>query len=518
MTIITEIRLFNFKRFRKFTLFPNKEINIIVGENEVGKSSILEAIDIVSNGNRRPIESIGIDKLFNVNSINDFNSGERTFQNLPEMRIELYLDGITDYKLEGNNNSKKSVSTGIKLVCAPNKDFINEINECLSQNNDYFPFEYYEINFTTFSGEHYTGYKKKLNSIFVDSSDMNSDYVTDDFVRKMYLQYTEVPYIKERAIHKSKYRMMQENFVNSELTGINNRVSNKSYKFKLKNYCSTGIENELTICENDVEIDSRGTGKQIFIKTDFVLENSDRNTDIFLMEEPENHLSHINLRKLIQKIIQFKHYQLFITTHNSLISTRLELKNIIILSSDINTEPLKLDHLNEDTVDFFIKAPPANILEFTLSKKVVLVEGPSEYILMEKFYKDMYGSLPEEDDIHIMDIRGLSFKRYLEIASRTNTKVAVLTDNDGDYQKNCIEKYSDYEKYTNIKIFYETNNLYNTFEKCIFESNKELCEVLFKNVDKMIKNKTDTALMLLEKEEKIVIPNYIKESLKWIKE
>ena len=43
---IVKIRLINYKRFRDFTIKPNERINILIGDNEVGKSSILNAIDL----------------------------------------------------------------------------------------------------------------------------------------------------------------------------------------------------------------------------------------------------------------------------------------------------------------------------------------------------------------------------------------------------------------------------------------------------------------------------------------
>lgn len=81
-----------------------------------------------------------------------------------------------------------------------------------------------------------------------------------------------------------------------------------------------GLESDLMIYEDEIEIDSKGTGKQIFIKTDFALERSGENVDVILVEEPENHLSPVNLRKLIQRVSETQSGQLFITTHNSLIS------------------------------------------------------------------------------------------------------------------------------------------------------------------------------------------------------
>lgn len=99
--IIKKIKLFNFKRFRKYTLIPNQKINILVGDNEVGKSSILEVIDLLANGNVRRIESIGIDKLLNIDAVNEFMGGDRTFEKLPILRVELYLEGEFDYTMNG---------------------------------------------------------------------------------------------------------------------------------------------------------------------------------------------------------------------------------------------------------------------------------------------------------------------------------------------------------------------------------------------------------------------------------
>ena len=98
---IVKIRLINFKRFRDFTIKPNERINILIGDNEVGKSSILNAIDLVASGNVRRIESIGIDNLLNIDSVKAFNAGDRIFEKLPILKIELYLSGDFDCSMNG---------------------------------------------------------------------------------------------------------------------------------------------------------------------------------------------------------------------------------------------------------------------------------------------------------------------------------------------------------------------------------------------------------------------------------
>ena len=58
VSIISKIRLINFKRFRDYTLTPNERMNILVGDNEVGKSTVLEAINMVASGNIKRIEKM----------------------------------------------------------------------------------------------------------------------------------------------------------------------------------------------------------------------------------------------------------------------------------------------------------------------------------------------------------------------------------------------------------------------------------------------------------------------------
>lgn len=518
--IIKKIKLFNFKRFRKYTLIPNQKINILVGDNEVGKSSILEAIDLLANGNVRRIESIGIDKLLNIDAVNEFMGGDRTFEKLPILRVELYLEGEFDYTMNGKNNSDRIVCDGIRLICEPNIDYYSEINEALQGETEYFPYDYYSIRFSTFADEGYSGYKKKIRSIFIDSENMNSDYATTDFVKRLYRQYTEED-AKERAVHKCKYRQFKNTFCLENLSSLNNRIpADKNYTFGLRVGSALNLENDLMIFEENVGIDSKGTGKQVFIKTDFALERSGTNIDVILIEEPENHLSYVNLRKLIQRIIETRSGQLFITTHNSLISTRLELQNLLIMHAKTVTQPLTLKELSQDTAKYFLKAPVANIIEYILAPKVILVEGPSEFMLFDRYYKIITGHELEKDNIHVMDIRGLSFKRYLEVSQILNSKVAVVTDNDGDVQKNCVDKYRDYEKNEKIKVCYEEDENLRTYEVVFYNSNKELCDCLFGDsaLEYMLKNKTEAAYKLLTEEKDVVVPRYIKEAIEWIRE
>lgn len=163
-------------------------------------------------------------------------------------------------------------------------------------------------------------------------------------------------------------------------------------------------------------------------------------------------------------------------------------------------------------------------MEFILSKRVVLVEGDAEFILMEAFYKQVCQSEPEADFVHVISIGGTSFKRYLELSNLLNIKTAVIRDNDHDYQLCCVDRYSDYVS-DNIRVFGDMDNARHTFEVCLYQDNQDICDQLFASErtklsvqDYMIKNKTDAAFELLDKKSiDVKVPNYIKQAIEWIR-
>lgn len=70
-----------------------------------------------------------------------------------------------------------------------------------------------------------------------------------------------------------------------------------------------------------------------------------------------------------------------------------------------------------------------------LAEKIILVEGPTDELIVQRAYLDMYGKLPAADGIDIIVVGSVAFKRYCDIAILLNKKVVIITDNDG-----CIKE------------------------------------------------------------------------------
>lgn len=521
MTTINKIKLLNFKRFESFEVEFEPDLNLLIGDNEAGKSSILTAIDLTIRGSRNKVEAIGLEHLFNTNVIKTFLSSSRKLTDLPELKVELFLSKQSNEVTEGRNNSDKKECDGIRLICKPNDDYSEYIKNILDDPNCLFPFEFYSIKFTTFSDIPYHSYNKLLKHISIDNSQGNSEYAMIEYIKDIY--NSTIENIIEKNKHHHEYRSHKENYKINSFKEINSRLDD-NYEFAIKSNSKSNLETDLTILDEGISIDNKGKGKQCIIKTALALSRSGKDLEIVLLEEPENHLSHGNMKKLIHMISESNDKQIFIATHSDLISTRLDLRKSILLNSGSNGR-VKLKDLPESTAKFFIKAPDNNILEFILSKKVILVEGDAEFILADSMFTTSTQAQLDKCGIHVISVDGTSFARYLDIANLLKIKTAIITDNDGKYQANCIDRYSKYRKENLIEVFADKDDNRKTFEICMYQDNKEICDDLFKGdrktltvLDYMLKNKAEAAYLLLEnKATQIKVPSYITEAFTWIK-
>lgn len=514
---IKRLKAFNFKKFKTLDISFKENLNLIIGENESGKSTILQAIDLLLSGSRNKIETIGLEHLINDEVIQDFFFN-KNINNLPELRIEIYFENIVDPEYYGINNTERTRDCGISLVCEPRDDLSEDISKILLQKGDNFPFEFYNISFYKFGGNPYLGFTRKFKHILIDHSSINNEYATHSYIKTLYASSIENT---EKHIHSNQYRTVKTEFKNTILKNINDKIPDKKYEFSIKNNSKNGLENDLTIVENNIDILHRGKGRQCFIKTEFALSKNENELNFILLEEPENHLSHLNMYNLIERINCSKNKQIFIATHSNLISSRLDLRNAIFVTSE-NDISAKLSNLKPDTAEFFIKAPNRNLLEFILSKKVILVEGDAEHILMDRFFESHFSKKAFQMGIHVIAIGGLSFKRYMEIANLLEIKTAVIRDNDKDYDSVIVKNYHDYSS-DYCQVFASKDNAMHTFEVCVKAVNNALCDRLFlpnlktrSVLEYMLAEKSESAYKLLTSSENIVIPDYIKEAFKWI--
>ena len=526
--MISRIILQNFKRYKRVDFICNSDINIFVGENGAGKSTLLYAIGLVLSGSHSLIERSSLANIFNQEAILEFMS-TKDIKQLPEVIIEIFFNEInteisSNFNLEGKHNSQNIKAFGLSLKITPNQDYITEMTSVLNDSNwTVFPFEFYRVEFLTFSGKSYSSYNKPYKFIhsIVNTSLIDTQQEIQKRIHEVYLDNISA---ENRAKVNHQYRINSLNFLHT--LRKDELLKENGSEFQLHfDESENSFRDSISAVKNGVDIKNLGQGEKVLLGVENAYSHLKETVKILLIEEPENHLSFQNLQKLVNMLSSNTGVQVFIGTHSNMIASRLGVDNLHFLD---NGQISKLEGLNRDTIRFFQKSTNQNLLNFSLGKKIILVEGNAEYILMEKFFEMIHSKKPEDLNVSIISVDGLSFERYLEIAACfVDKKVVVITDNDSDYAGNVQSKYSSYQQFQNIKVSSDLDNENRTFEICIYNCNSDLLDSsgLTKSNDLlgyMLREKAEFALRLLEHLEtdniskKFIIPNYIKEAIEWI--
>ena len=253
---------------------------------------------------------------------------------------------------------------------------------------------------------------------------------------------------------------------------------------------------------------------------------------MLLMEEPENHLSHTSLTRLMGLIeSHLSERQLFITTHNAFVLNRLGLDRLALVHD--GRSPIGIDELREDTADYFRKQSGIDTLRIVLASTVVLVEGPSDEMIFNWAYEKEYAHEPREDGIDVISY-GVRGKRALELAKALGKeRVAVLRDNDGKEPGKWLTDASDYLEKGKRELFVGEDASLRTLEPQMVGANgdnlRQLASAIGYNnedvsgealVNYMVSRKTEWAWELvskdLEETRGINAPRYFLDAIRFV--
>ena len=543
---IIKVKINNFKTLKNFEFEPYNGMNILVGNNNEGKSTILEAIHLALTGFYRGIyiRNSFTQDIFNEECVNEYISQININNStpLPKLNIEIFFDDAPE--LLGTNNSEQIDIATINFSIEFDNNYEKEYKTFVEKGNiTTLPIEYYKVLWHCSSNDdnEMTTRSIPIKSVLIDTSDSNLRNSSDTCISKIIKEKLE----EEEIIDISQtYRNVRDQFINSQtIVDINNRLSEEDHLMGNKIQMDVEMLNKnqwekaIITKINSTPFENVGKGEQSTLKIELSLKNPKaEKAGIILLEEPENHLTYSKLNRLLNDVEKVSgNKQIFITTHSSFVANKLGLKKLILLE---NQKTMKFNDLSEDTQEFFMKKPGYDTLRFLLCSKAILVEGDADELIVQRAYKDEYDKLPIEDEIDVISV-GTTFLRFLEIADKLKKETVILTDNDGDIS--ALEgKYDDYigensKEY--IKIYYdkETHKFqgelkaknggdfnYDTLEPCILRSNslKLINEILDKNcssddelIKYMVANKTYCAIKIFKSEISINYPDYIKKAI-----
>lgn len=543
MNKLLKLHIQGFKKFKDHIVIPfNKSKNILIGDNGVGKSTTLQALSLILRNRTVQHYSQGESELGNLlNSelklgFERNNSVWNDTEKLPKIIIAIefrqqdnFLPGMAIF--DGNVHPKNCDewglgNLGMYFEYSFNKDFEDEYQKYVSEFRDTnedmeIPFEFYTAKWQTFSGTSYNYRLDPFKTILVDNDNWNGDPY-NNFTKQIF-----------RSLDSRMQTAMKTTFRKNAQAMFKDVIGEKpNYDLKI-NPNSIRLESILEIFENNISLKEMGSGTENLIKTNISLEND---SQLVLIEEPENHLSAINTRKQIKNIEnKLNGTQLILTTHNPDIISRLNIKNALwFRNSNGKTSISNFNELDDDSITYFNKVDNLDFLKLITSKKVILVEGTSEYLLMNTFLEKISEKKDTLENVEVISMPGRYYEPFYNLSTLVKNKILIFTDNDGDQTRiNDLNQKNTYQD--NVKVYCPKDTEDWTFESSIYNLNDNYIEehpysegaksTKYKHKENlpvqlvyMLHNKTQTAMQMDVQFQKgnINIPEYIKDGIKWL--
>lgn len=464
---LSNIKLWNFRKFGSEAGLdiekPNLDLNfteglnVIIGENDSGKTAIIDAIKLVLK--THSYEYIRVDDKDFYKTANRIRI-ELTFEGLSPNEaknftewlawagsgdnIQPILKIIYDVQRQGKKILPADVKAGIDdegyLLTAEAREYLKATylkplrdaeNELVAKRNS--RLSQILLGDTAFKGKEK---EHELVKIFLSLSEELKKYFKGEFEVKTTNEAGEEQTIKPQDGKQIKDK------IDSYIKGFYG--NNYESEFNASSSDIKSILEKLTLFLKDESNPGLGTLNRLFMAAELLHLNKSNwsGLRLGLVEELEAHLHPQAQMQVIEAFQKQNTIQLILTTHSPTLASKLKLENLIICNNS-NAFPMgetytKLDSDNYKFLEKFLDTTKADLF---FAKGVILVEGWAEEILIPSIAKAIGISLTEKG-VSVVNIGHTGFDHYAKIYLRKEEPfmtipVAVITDADiREYEKN----------------------------------------------------------------------------------
>ena len=451
---LEKLKLKNFRKFNELEINFNAGLNVFVGENNAGKTAIIDAIKLILDTNSAEYNNIDID---------DFYVGENELKISLIFKIENDNDGgiFLEYlTYEEDGNSKLYLTLTANKDISTRQGFIRKVVKTGKDNNGKeLEYELKELLNIT--------YLKPLRDAENELTSGRNSRLSK--ILQGYFNYDKNAFFKLPELQQfiEQIKNFNKNLPNNINALKVSHDGDKGFKDKIKdNYLGKISLNDKEISlrlaeSNDDEqifknllkkLDLRyetngkqGLGYQnlLFMSAEMLLldKEKDSPSKIIAIEEPEAHLHPQHQIKFLNFIKSKEDFQVFITTHSPNLASQVPIESIFYCKND-EVYPIRecKISLNSDNIEFLEKFLDTTKSDLFFAKGLIFIEGISEQLVLPEIAKIMDFKL-EENGVSIINLGNTSFKRFANIfkdkdgGERIKIPIAFVRDFDCEYNE-----------------------------------------------------------------------------------
>lgn len=408
---IYSLVLESFKSYENFTLKFDKNFNVIIGENNVGKSTIFEALQLWKRCFDLSISSKG-DKFYSKTTTVYINFEDLNFIRLSEDE-DILFPGRTSCKItvvfaEEIGDEIETYTLGFTL----SKPNIKNAYVRISRTDD----------------SEFQKFLSRLNDLNIKLNEFifihQTTPVSNILRKEPYMYKGQV--LKKIQRGKSdevlRNKIIQSLDKDSKLEEWMRDVLDIDFKFvrpkrserEKKEYINLLVERE----GNKLDIYLQGSGFLQIAEIFSTIEIMDNSINILLIDEPDSHISPRIQSRLLSCLKNIEETQTFIISHNDNFVSDVSPEHILFINStnkaEGSIEPLAID--NVDTLHMALGGIVTGLTKLQKYKTVFFVEGEDDI----SYLRLLCDTLNKNGSIYKVDIDKISFwyirgKDYLKV-------------------------------------------------------------------------------------------------------
>lgn len=432
----------NFRGIESLEWKPKKDINIIIGENGCGKSTIGVALNYLLNPYLNWYNKTLSELEYYNRDMNKPILIEAWFKDV-EMFIvddgELFLEHID----EEDNISERGESLVLITRFKGNTD--GSISHAILANGKEHPFRQKHkgrINYKYIGADRdplkeLSFYKSSILSKVIDSEEL-SNVITDiinDFNTNSSNKLMDDPYFKA-SIKKLEDNFADFNLIDDKEQAIKIEVTELNERKTLQSFSLASRNNE-TLNHIPLKYQSRGIKNLMLLIS---LQDTISEDGVLFLEEPEQNLEPFMQRKIIKKLSSSNNSQMFFTTHSIDIVEVYDFENIFLMKSGKIEMLPRLNVVDDKFEKHTERFHKKELISGLFSKGVLLVEGDSE-ISGIPIFSQHYNKGLEYSGVEVFKGGGKdNLFKYASFYSKCEMPVISLIDNDSDINE-LLDKY-----------------------------------------------------------------------------